>query len=132
MNKFLLFIPSILLSLFTYAQTIVGTKPTPDNNAVSYYQSVDLNPNTPCNCNQKTARTQELNRGLIPNDVTSYKLHAYSFRLPVNTIVASKLFKAFENDATIYKVSMKEWDSFMLLTTDKFDEIIRLHKKILS
>jgi hypothetical protein len=86
-----------------------------------YYQSVNLNPETPCTCDQKTQRTHDLAKGLIPGDVNNYNLYAYSFSFGSNTNAASKLFKAFENDVAIYKISMKEWSSFMLLTTKDFD-----------
>lgn len=86
-----------------------------------YYQTINLDAETPCNCNEKTQRTHDLAKGLIPNDVVNYKLQAYKFTFGNSTVGVSKLFKAFEEDKSIYKVSMKEWDSFMLLTTDKFD-----------
>ncbi|MBK9329586.1 MAG: hypothetical protein IPM95_09820 [Sphingobacteriales bacterium] len=87
-----------------------------------YYQSLNLDNQTPCNCNEKTERTFQLNKGLVEGDVVSYNLHAYSFSFGSNTLPASKLFKAFENDKTVYKISVKEWDAFMLLTTPEFNK----------
>lgn len=94
------------------------------NNSVAagYYQSVNLDNETSCNCNEKTERTFLLNKGLVEGDVVNYNLHAYSFSFGNNTLPVSKLFKAFENDKTIYKVSVKEWEAFMLLTTPEFDK----------
>lgn len=86
-----------------------------------YYQSVNLDTDTPCSCSDKTQRTYDLAKGLKPNDVKNYELHAYQFKFGSSTLPVSKLFKALENDATVYKVSLKEWDSFMLLTTKNFD-----------
>lgn len=87
-----------------------------------FYQSINLDNETPCNCNEKTERTFQLNKGLVEGDVVSYNLHAYSFSFGNNTLPVSKLFKAFEKDKTIYKISVKEWDAFMLLTTPEFDK----------
>lgn len=86
-----------------------------------YYQTISLDDTTPCNCDAKTDRTHQLNKGLVPYDVSNYKLHAYQFTFGNTSIPAAKLFKALENDLSVYKVSMKEWQSFMLLTTEKFD-----------
>jgi hypothetical protein len=91
---------------------------TPNN---GYYQSINLDNESPCNCNAKTQRTFDLAKGLRPNDVLNYKLHAYKFTLGSSTNSVSKLFKAFEKDNSIYKISMKEWDSFLLLTNENFD-----------
>lgn len=110
--------------LFVLIYTIaVNAQP---NNQIStstsgFYQTVNLDNLTPCNCSEKTQRTYDLAKGLRPRDVKDYKLFAYKFSFGSSTIAASKLFKAMETDNSIYKVSMKEWDSFMLLTTDKFD-----------
>lgn len=116
-------IQSLLLIVFAFCNNIhaqdVNTSITTTANG--YYQTIDLNPETPCSCNQKTQRTLDLSKGLRPNDVLDYKLYAYSFTFGNNTNAASKLFKSFENDITIYKVSMKEWSAFMLLTTKDFD-----------
>ncbi len=113
---FLLLIPTILCSLFASAQ--VGETPKVVN---GYYQTIDLNPSTECGCDKKTERTHELNKALNQYDVLNYKLHAYKFSFGNSTNAVAKLFKAFENDVTIYKISMKEWTSFMLLTSDTFD-----------
>ncbi|MDB5226914.1 MAG: hypothetical protein JWN78_1107 [Bacteroidota bacterium] len=114
----------ILLFVFvahSYAQDSNTTKI--NNQPVNgYYQKIDLNPDSPCNCDKKTDRTYELNRGLIEKDVLKYQLHAYKFILGNSMSAISKLFKAFENDPSIYKISMKEWESFMLLTTPAFDQ----------
>lgn len=91
------------------------------NTAIGYYQTIDLNPDSECGCAKKTDRTFELNKGLMQYDVLNYKLHAYKFTFGVSSNAMSKLFKAFENDLTIYKISMKEWTSFMLLTSSEFD-----------
>lgn len=124
MNKYIHFI--LLLLLFSClkvsaqnsnTQTSSGTVPVSNG----YYQTIDLDPNTSCDCNQKTNRTKALSKGLVEFDVINYKLHAYRFSFDNSYVILSKLFKALENDSTVYKVSMKEWDSFMLLTTDKFD-----------
>ncbi|MFN8285051.1 MAG: hypothetical protein U0U67_17645 [Chitinophagales bacterium] len=88
-----------------------------------YYQTIDLNPDTDCKCSQKTERTFQLNKGLAPYDVLNYKLHAYKFTFGTSTNAVAKLFKAFENDASIYKISTKEWTSFMLLTSSEFDVV---------
>jgi len=114
----LLFVLVIVHSL-SYAQDSTNNKIAPT--AKGYYQTIDISAETPCSCDQKTQRTYELAKGLIPNDVLNYSLHAYSFSFGDNVNAASKLFKAFENDPNVYKVSMKEWSSFMLLTFSKFD-----------
>jgi hypothetical protein len=121
-NIQLVFLLVFILNIATYAQDSTSTKvATTAPIADGYYQRIDLNPNSPCNCNQKTQRTTELAKGLRPNDVLDYKIYAYSFTFGNNTNAVSKLFKSFENDLTIYKVSMKEWSAFMLLTTKDFD-----------
>ena len=104
---------------YTFAQQTENL--TSVSTTKGYYQTVDLNAETPCGCDSKTQRTHDLAKGLIPYDVLNYKLHAYKFTFGNSMNAVAKLFKAFENDATIYKVSMKEWTSFMLLTSDKFD-----------
>lgn len=86
-----------------------------------YYQSINFEDAAPCNCDQKTQRTHDLNKALSKNDVTYYNLHAYRFNFGDSPASMAKLFKALEGDASVYKVSMKEWDSFMLLTTVEFD-----------
>lgn len=86
-----------------------------------YYQSVNFDDGIPCNCNQKTQRTHDLNKALGKNDVIYYSLHAYRFNFGDSPAAMAKLFKALEGDASVYKVSMKEWDAFMLLTTADFD-----------
>ena len=86
------------------------------------YSSIDFEENTPCNCNQKTERARELSKGLLDQDLKQYDLHAYTFSFKNNNPQGwAKLFKTMESDPTIYKVSVKEWDSFLLLTTPGFD-----------
>lgn len=86
------------------------------------YSSIDFEESTPCNCNQKTERARELSKGLLDQDLKQYDLHAYTFSFKNNNPQGwAKLFKTMESDPTIYKVSIKEWDSFMLLTTPGFD-----------
>lgn len=86
------------------------------------YSSIDFEENTPCNCSQKTDRTRQLSKGLLDQDLKQYDLHPYTFSFKNNDPQGwAKLFKAMESDPTIYKVSVKEWDSFMLLTTPGFD-----------
>ncbi len=86
------------------------------------YSSIDFEENTPCNCSQKTDRTRQLSKGLLDQDLKQYDLHPYTFSFKINDPQGwAKLFKAMESDPTIYKVSVKEWDSFMLLTTPGFD-----------
>lgn len=86
------------------------------------YSSIDFEENTPCNCSQKTDRTRQLSKGLLDQDLKQYDLHAYTFSFKNNNPQGwAKLFKAMESDPTIYKVSVKEWDSFLLLTTPGFD-----------
>lgn len=113
---FLLLIPITLCSIMLRAQ---------DNQTVKvadgYYQTVDLNPDTECGCDKKTERTHQLNKGLNQYDVLNYKLYAYKFTFGSSTNAVAKLFKAFENDLSVYKISMNEWTSFMLLTSDSFN-----------
>lgn len=117
----------LLLLLFGFiitinAQDTTNTKVSTTATVVNgYYQTIDLNPNTPCGCDQKTQRTLDLAKGLRPRDVLDYKLYAFSFSFGNNTNSASKLFKAFENDKSVYKISLKEWSAFMLFTTKDFD-----------
>ena len=120
-NIHLLFILLFLYSIVSYAQDNNPDKIITTQSVNGYYQKIDLRDDTPCNCDQKTDRTYELNKGLIEKDVLKYQLHAYKFTLGNSIGSISKLFKAFENDLTLYKVSMKEWESFMLLTTSDFD-----------
>lgn len=92
------------------------------DSTIGYYQSIDLNPETPCNCNLKTQRTFDLAKGLRPNDVLDYKLYAYSFTSSNSSNVSViKLFKSFENDLNVYKISLVEGKSFMILATNDFD-----------
>ncbi len=72
-----------------------------------YYQTIDLNPETACRCEKKTERTFSLNKGLVQYDVLNYKLHAYKFSFGNSNVPVSKLFKAMDDDLTIYKISMK-------------------------
>lgn len=120
-----LFLLLFLFTVFTfrmYAQNNnISTVTTSLPATNGYYQTINLDAETPCSCSDKTQRTYDLAKGLRPNDVKNYELHAYQFKFGPSTIPVSKLFKAFENDATVYKVSMKEWDSFMLLTTKDFN-----------
>ncbi len=110
---------SILLTSFELkGQDTSAVQPVKAN---GYYQTIDLNPDTPCSCDEKTDRTRDLNKTLQPAEVTDYQLHTYSFTFGNSVTAASKLFKALEKDASVYKVSMKEWSSFMLLTTKDFD-----------
>jgi hypothetical protein len=60
-------------------------------------------------------------RDCAHKEISNYNLVAYKFTFGNSTLPASKLFKAIENDPTVYKVSLKEWDSFLLLTTKEFD-----------
>jgi hypothetical protein len=118
MNKFIqLFIILLSSSVGSIFAQISNTGAAPNG----YYQTINLDEQTPCNCNEKTQRTFDLTKGLRPNEVTNYNLVAYKFTFGNSTLPASKLFKAIENDPTVYKVSLKEWDSFLLLTTKEFD-----------
>jgi hypothetical protein len=118
MNKFIqLFIILLSSSVGSIFAQISNTGAAPNG----YYQTINLDEQTPCNCNEKTQRTYDLTKGLRPNEVTNYNLVAYKFTFGNSTLPASKLFKAIENDPTVYKVSLKEWDSFLLLTTKEFD-----------
>ncbi len=123
MEKYIQLVLFVLFSfnITTYAQTLSSDKASTNLSTNGYYQKVDLNEDTPCGCDQKTQRTHDLAKGLRPNEVLNYSLHAYSFSFGNSTNTVSKLFKAFENDSTIYKISMIEWTSFMLLTYSNFD-----------
>lgn len=86
------------------------------------YSSINFEENTPCNCNQKSARALHLSKGILDQELKEYDLHPYTFSFKNNNPQGwAKLFNAMESDPTIYKVSVKEWDSFMLLTTPGFD-----------
>ncbi|MFN8238344.1 MAG: hypothetical protein U0T77_09250 [Chitinophagales bacterium] len=112
-----------IFSSFAFLSGKAQDNSTSNTTGISgYYQSINLDDQTPCNCNDKTERMLLLNKGLVEGDVINYNLHAYSFSFGSSTLPVSKLFKAFENDKTIYKISMKEWDAFMLLTTSEFDK----------
>jgi hypothetical protein len=87
-----------------------------------YYQRINLDDESACNCKEKTDRTYELSKGLRPGEVTKYQLHAYRFQLGNSTLPVSKLFKAFESDNSIYKISVQEWNAMLLLTTASFDK----------
>ncbi|MEZ5025999.1 MAG: hypothetical protein R2739_05395 [Chitinophagales bacterium] len=87
-----------------------------------YYQKIDLDLNTSCTCKDKTTRTYELAKALQPEDFSKYNFYAYTFQFPENINGVSKLFKAFENDLSVHKISMIEWSSFMLLVDDTFDK----------
>lgn len=112
LTSFLLFTIPILFSNNLFA----------GNPNSGYYQQINLDAVTPCNCGEKTERTYELNKGLREGEVTKYQLHAYQFAFGESILPASKLFKAFESDKNIYKVSVKEWTALMLLTTPEFDK----------
>lgn len=90
-------------------------------NTLSYYQSIDLDAETPCNCNEKTDKVKQLYKGVVDKDFYDNKLHAYHFSYGNSINAFSKLFQALENDPSVIKISMNEWNSFMLFTTDKFD-----------
>ncbi len=111
----------LFLNLFIFSSVTAQDNTKTVQLANGYYQTIDLNPNTSCDCNAKTERTLQLNKALAPKDVLNYKLHAYKFSLGNNSNMMAKLFKAMEKDLSIYKVSMKEWTAFMVLTTDEFD-----------
>ncbi|MCB0507620.1 MAG: hypothetical protein R2739_05375 [Chitinophagales bacterium] len=124
MKKYLHII--IFFGLMTAQVVLAQDDQSSPNNKIAptvtgYYQSINLDEDTPCTCDTKTQRTHDLAKGLRPYDVINYKLHAYKFTFGSSTVGVSKLFKAFENDKSVYKVSMKEWDSFMLLTDDTFN-----------
>lgn len=110
-----------VLNLTVYAQDSTQVRVAPLQVVNGYYQTIDLNADTPCGCDNKTERTYQLSKGLLDNDLVDYKLHAYKFKIGNFTNAFLKLFKAFENDPSVYKLSMKKWDSFMLVTTDNFD-----------
>lgn len=88
-----------------------------------YYQTIDLDDNTPCNCNEKTQRMYDMTKGLYPKDVIKYELHPYKISLGNSYLAAPKLFKALENDRSVYKVSLIDWKYMMLLTTKDFDAL---------
>ena len=126
MNKYIHFILFILLfsCLKISAQNsnaLQSSNTVPVANG--YYQTINLDEETSCDCNEKTQRTRDLSKGLRPKDVINYDLHAYKITLKNSFLSVPKLFKGLENDTTVYKVSMKEWDSFMLLTTKDFDAL---------
>jgi len=122
MRKNLLLYLLLELCLFSslYGQDSLNSVP-PRSLKVGYYQTIDLSSNTPCACDAKTPRTRELNKALAPKDVLEYQLHAYKFSFLDTPAPVAKLFKAIEGDQTVYKISMKEWDSFVLLTHRNFD-----------
>lgn len=119
-HLYLLLILSVMSSNGIWAQ-VVNKEQAPAPARVGYYQKIDFSPDTPCGCDKKTDRTRALNKALATRDVEDYYLHAYRFTFLETPAPVAKLFKALEGDASVYKVSMKEWDSFMLLTTADFD-----------
>ncbi len=122
MNKHihLLFILIFIFSVFSYAQD-TNTETKINQPVNRYYQTINLDSETPCNCDSKTERTYQLNKGLLTNEVLNYNLHSYKFTFGNSLNAPIKLFKALENDLSVHKVSMKEWESFMLLTSENFD-----------
>lgn len=121
-NIQLILISCFVCHSFANAQVEINTAKKTQN-STGYYQTINLDDQTPCNCKDKTQRTHDLAKGLIEKDVLKYKLYAYKFTFGESTLPVSKLFKALENDSSVYKVSMIEWSSFLLLTTNKFDNI---------
>jgi len=123
MNKYIysILVFFLVFELQSYAQNNILSENKAQTTVNGYYQTINLDNETPCNCNEKTQRTYDLAKGLRPSDLREYELHTYKFKFGSSTIPASKLFKALENDASVYKVSIKEWDSFLLLTTKEFD-----------
>lgn len=118
--KLYFFIALCTITSVVFSQAI--NKPIPPIvSKVGYYQTLDLNPETPCACDAFSDRHIQLYKALAPRDTRNYHLHAYSFSLGNVLIPASKLFKAFEMDNSVYKVSVNEWESLMLLTTADFD-----------
>lgn len=88
-----------------------------------YYQTINLDDNSPCNCNEKTQRMYDMTKGLRPHEVESYNIHTYAFTLGKSFLSVPKLFKALEGDPSVYKISLIEWNSMMLLTTKDFDAV---------
>jgi hypothetical protein len=93
-------------------------------NYTGYYQTIDIDPLTPCDCNSKTDRNSALNEHLIKNDIINYNLIAYKYE-PLSTYVtASKLFFSIENDSSVHKISfMMSEHCFMLAIDKKFDKL---------
>jgi hypothetical protein len=120
-NLQLWLVASFLLNFTVQSQDSVQVKVTTLPSVNGYYQTIDLNADTPCGCDSKTERTYQLSKGLLDNDLVDYSLHAYKFKIGNTNNAFLKLFKAFENDPNVYKLSVKKWDSFMLVTTKKFD-----------
>ncbi|MCC6515098.1 MAG: hypothetical protein IT275_01980 [Chitinophagales bacterium] len=116
MKKPLLFFILFVLSFRNYADS------TSVVNMPNYYQTIDISANTPCECNSKSTRNEELNMRLLESDITLYNLNAYKFIFGESMVPASKLFYAFEADLNVYKVSFSmETNTFMILTKPGFN-----------
>jgi hypothetical protein len=85
------------------------------------YQMIELDPAKPCNCNEKTPRYFEMYQAVQEQDIRQYRMIAYKFSFGPSIDQASKLFRALEQDPAVMKISIREWDYFMLFTTDEFD-----------
>ena len=89
---------------------------------VNYYQTINLDDTTACNCNNKSDRNAALNTRLLESDVKLYDMHAYKYVFKESMLPTSKLVYAFEEDKNVYKGSFSmETNTFMILTTPKFD-----------
>src|SRR6185312_12754945 len=96
------FILLLVFSRGSFAQDTTPDKIIPNPVPNGFYQKINLDADSPCKCDQKTERTYQLSKGLIPKDVIKYNLYAYKFSFGSNLVPVSKLFKAFENDPAIY------------------------------
>lgn len=94
-----------------------------DENVAGYYQTINIENDTPCSCDEKTQRTFDLAKGIRPGDVSNYDLHAYKIVAGDKLTSIAKIFKAFEKDNSVYKLSIIEWNSILLLTNKDFDKI---------
>ena len=120
--QLLFFIISIIFANTIYAQDSLILNKNKATEIKGYYQSIDLNAETPCNCEIKTARNEELNTRLLEYDVLNYNMHAYKYEFGTSMMPASKLFHAFEKDSAVRKISFSmETKTFMLITTPEFD-----------
>lgn len=86
------------------------------------YQQIDLSTETPCACDKKPARYQELYKSVTETDMRSNRMYAYRFGFNSPVHGASKLFRALEEDPGVMKISVREWDYMLIFATKDFDK----------
>ncbi len=112
----------ILVYLFCIRVSVSKAQQIADS--IGFYQTINIDSITPCNCNTKTVRNENLNEHLKADDIQNFNLIAYSYIPYTNYIGASKLFSSMERDSSVHKISfMMSEHCFMLVVNENFDKM---------